>query len=363
MSTLVVRNTLSQVLRYFKGDSSQSILPFVSRPVRFFLLLLLIFNYRSLPLTWHIRIFYPGEVMRLRWLLLKNFSSRKAQNAWLGSISPVGKSPFAITSSYFDVASPDDCDFNMHLSNSSYAKTMDMARHGFLLRATPLQWSDGGWVALGATNYHFVREIPLGAGYEIRTRLGSWDGKWVYLISKFVTKSKSIPSSKSQSHRPDLLSIAKDILPATGEHTTNLDGTPGSSTPNPVPGAPRPSVTGLKDDETLHCTVVSQMCFKLGRLTVPPALVIAAAGFGVSPTKWTEILALRAVDRSPKPKSNVKTGEASAGMRTLLKGGWRDVPEGERWWEMAVAPFENERVRRLEVVAPLREGLEGARAL
>jgi hypothetical protein len=38
------------------------------------------------------------------------------------------------------------------------------------------------------------------------------------------------------------------------------------------------------DGATLHCVAVSVMCFKMGRITVPPAIVLATEGLTRSPT-------------------------------------------------------------------------------
>jgi hypothetical protein len=46
----------------------------------------------------------------------------------------------------------------------------------------------------------------------------------------------------------------------------------------------------------------------------------------------------------------------------FLKGGWRDVPEDERWWEDALdGPIEEQRKANLEILDPVRKGMEGAR--
>lgn len=110
--------------------------------------------------------------------------------------------------------------FGMHLSNSSYAKVrqllvhnqfalilhyllttsaqaLDSARLRVLWRAFPAWGVSGGVIALGgrfavcsdtarltvsATHYHFIREIPLFARYEVRISIASWDDKWVCFI-------------------------------------------------------------------------------------------------------------------------------------------------------------------------------------
>lgn len=50
-------------------------------------------------------------------------------------------------------------------------------------------------------------------------------------------------------------------------------------------------------------------CFKIGRLTLPPSLVLSYCGFG-KPSNWSRTAAL------------VKAGKQSSA--AWLKGGWRD---------------------------------------
>lgn len=82
-------------------------------------------------------------------------------------------------------ASPDESDYNMHLSNSSYAKVLDMLRLKFAIVHMSTVFRDGCWIALGATHLRFVREIPIGTKYEIRMYCGSWDNKWVSVWHSF----------------------------------------------------------------------------------------------------------------------------------------------------------------------------------
>ena len=116
---------------------------------------------------------------------------------------------------FLSISGLDECDFNGHLSNSSYAKVviiicklfMDVRAHEFLLRlwiplvsrqhlvcflcsfalvvglrylvscaeTNLLKYS----YLLKATHYHFIREIPMLASYEVRTSIAAWDHKWV----------------------------------------------------------------------------------------------------------------------------------------------------------------------------------------
>ena len=90
-------------------------------------------------------------------------------------------------------------------------------------------------------------------------------------------------------------------------------------------------------------------------MTVPPNLALWSSGFGVPKERWDEVKKYRL------GKKERKEGEPS--MRELLGGKWRDVPEEERWWEDAMKPFEEERMKRLGSVLKLREGIDGVKVM
>ena len=39
--------------------------------------------------------------------------------------------------------------------------------------------STGTLIFFKGTHYHFIREIPMLASYEVRTSIATWDQKWV----------------------------------------------------------------------------------------------------------------------------------------------------------------------------------------
>ena len=48
-------------------------------------------------------------------------------------------------------------------------------------------------------------------------------------------------------------------------------------------------------------------------------------------------------------------------LQRFLRGGWRELPEGQRWWEEALGgDIERRRARNLELVKGVKVGLEGA---
>ncbi|KAM6491307.1 hypothetical protein JOM56_013546 [Amanita muscaria] len=376
------------------------------RLLKYVIYLLVLLNVRSFPLAWHFRVFRPVFAVRARYLALRLrtlFLSRrqweKEEDKWLDNLCPVGQDPFNIQASHHSWASLDDSDYNIHLSNSCYAKACDAARLRAALKMFPMFFRAGGHMALAATHFEFIKEIPMFASYEVRVTIGSWDQKWLYLVCKFVTKpSKKSKQTESRvdSRNNDNITVTLNSRPfAMGLNTpdeNNLtlpSGTPaGTNAPPTVAntdtaldavstklGEPRsqglsndrprgPKVLLEPDGAILHAVAVSQGCFKIGRITVPPALALAINGFSVPPEEEFATYSpgnpppsfLKAKEFMAKP-----LGGNPSRMRDFLKGGWRGV-QGERWWEAALSgSIEEGRKKRLEVLNKLKTGLEDSR--
>ncbi|EMD32696.1 hypothetical protein CERSUDRAFT_87726 [Gelatoporia subvermispora B] len=429
--------------------AASAVASLVLRTFKTIALALFLLNIRSWPLSWHIRVFLPVYRLRFRYQLLRlrlfltlqPASVRRAVlSRWHDELSPVGQNPFDLCVRYRTWAGPDDCDFNMHLSNSCYAKILDSARFKYGLAACPTFFRTGGWMALGATHFKYYREIPIGSRYEMRVSIVAWDSKWVYIATRYVTapkksKSKSRGDSSSGSRAlpasdavpfPDMHTPADGL--ATGASTPRGTSANGNGTGNghaPFNGhgngnsnghanghtnghanghanghtngrATVPELPAEPDGATRHCVALSAMCFKIGRITVPPALALACDGFCAPPLStsdaesysgtnppphWKHVLALRganwlgrasaASDAHPAPIPEDSKGTQSAparpglaALRAFLTGGWRGVPPEERWWEQALGGVvEERRVAGMEMVRPLAEGLDGVGSL
>ncbi|KAF8870820.1 hypothetical protein BD779DRAFT_1680805 [Infundibulicybe gibba] len=365
--------------------------------------LLILINAKSLPLVWHWRVFKPAFELRLRYRLLRlrhMWKPRAVQvieeDAWLDSICPIGAHPFEKSISYHSRATIDDSDFNGHLSNSSYAKTIDSARFKAALAMFPHVFRVGGWMALAATHYHFIREVPMLSKYEIKVSIGAWDQKWIYVILRFVTKSKK-KSGKSGAKHGDVglhtpgtqdlfnasVRIPSDEISSTGT-PFSMNTPPHATSVNTVEELKAVSAgllaTDNTDDEVLHTIAVSQLCYKFGRITIPPALVIACNGFSAPPSpvaangsalsdgSASQPAAYSHANPPPhwgqvKAVMSKPAGGNTKALAALLKGGWRDVPENERWWDHALAGVEERRKSNLEILGMLRGGMEGLRAI
>lgn len=196
-------------------------------------------------------------------------------------------------------------------------------------------------------------------------------------MSKVVCKSKG---KKKQHIEQKLISPSDPIstqimaLRTPGPEGITSTGVPSLSvTPNPQNTAALDTenaldavVAGLSGEEpdgaTLHTIVISQLCFKVGRITVPPQLVLGTNGF-----TGAEGYSMA----SPHPEwANARKqmlkpyGGNAKKLKGLFIGGWREVPEGDRWWDHALGEaVETQRLKNLASIEGLRKGLEAARAI
>lgn len=172
-----------------------------------------------------------------------------------------------------------EIDYNLHKSNSTYFADLDVSRThlvSYLCRPSlaalarnsetkmildpktgqPIKGSMN--IMLGAVECSFKREIPAYKGYEMWSRVLSWDRKWVYIVTHYVPKGTAKPTSW-------------------------LD-----------PRFAKSKVRGSHDaaggwDKKIYATAVSKYVFKLGRFTVHPAYVLGGES-GLLPERpggWT----------------------------------------------------------------------------
>ncbi|KAG8753267.1 hypothetical protein FRC11_007573 [Ceratobasidium sp. 423] len=342
---------------------------FISGIVKWAIVAVLILNVKSWPGVWHLQVLLPLLRHRLSGLLNK----RGDGHEWWTSVSPVGRSVFPTPDGSDEGAlvvlkcraTLDDCDWNGHLSNSSYAKNLDPARMNMLLSWFPAFFNDGGMAALGAAHYQFIREIPINKKYEIRLSIGAWEDKWVYCIAKFVShtkpKPKPKPSNDTGANPPLIPSISTPATPLVTETPTPAEFVDPKSRNAPDLDAsrvdkelnstatPKPALqTHDADGALLHCIAVSAICFKHGRITVPPKVVLATSGYSLTEpgdkSNWLNAKRLRERGR--------------VAMSEFFRGGWK--MEDNKFWEVG-PKVEDERMRRLVELKKLTEGMNGLR--
>lgn len=149
----------------------------------FFLFLLL--NVKVLPGAWHVRVLHGIRTQT------NATTTRKA--------CPGGKEgkplfKYLVTETR---AAPLECDYNGHKSNSTYFSDLDINRTQLLARLFKDVLSASHYdrskrarhlnIALGSTCCVFRREIRPLQKCQIWSRVLSWDEKWVYIVSYFVS--------------------------------------------------------------------------------------------------------------------------------------------------------------------------------
>ncbi|OOF93383.1 hypothetical protein ASPCADRAFT_508541 [Aspergillus carbonarius ITEM 5010] len=137
------------------------------------LTLLLLATYKNLPWVWHLRIFHT--------LLPSQTHPFNPTHLFHPTITTT-RSPLS------------ECDYNIHKSNSTYFTDIDISHatlrarlFGSRVSLRPVSASSIIMI-LGGVQCVFRREIKPYQGYELWSRVLSWDGKWIYLVSHFVER-------------------------------------------------------------------------------------------------------------------------------------------------------------------------------
>lgn len=166
------------------------------------LAVLAVLSYKNLPFAYVLK-FYGGAFQHLvsqRGKYLKN--GRK--NTF--GITTESKGPLAIFEpvSYGSYVSPMEYDMFMHKSNSTYFADLDMARlkmmcyvfqkalfsymlneHKDFKKASVFNTP---FIPVARVECTFKKELKLFETYDIVSKVGAWDDKWLYVISKFVKR-------------------------------------------------------------------------------------------------------------------------------------------------------------------------------
>jgi hypothetical protein len=140
---------------------------------------------------------------------------------------------------------------------------------------------------------------------------------------------------------PPVAEVANGTTSTSAVNSSTMTPSPGLTTPSPAPapqsGNETPSASAqpslseerikaalnairIPEGSTLHAVAVSQYCYKLGRVTVPPRVALTACGFG-DPKRWERLVKIR----------DAPDGEKT--MRQILRGGWRDREVWGDFWD------------------------------
>jgi len=182
----------------------------------------------------------------------------------------------------------------------------------------------------------------------------------VYLLHKFVSR----PSKKSKG--------TQAITPSkSGSGSTTAVDTPIAATPSSQQGGDvaenlKAAASSLinttePDGAVVYTVAIAQLCFKIGRITVPPELAYAMNGLASTegyshenpPPHWKNVLELCSLEHGGSRKK----------MRAFMKGGWKDVKAEDRWWVKAMEGLKERNEKGLQVLGELKKAMEGARDL
>ncbi|OAP61526.1 hypothetical protein AYL99_03729 [Fonsecaea erecta] len=159
-------------------------------------ILFTLINLKSLPLAWHVRLFYR---MFTNWYTEARVRrSIKSQSEVSDSVHPLFE-PVSI----FSRSPLLETDYNLHKSNSTYFVDLDESRTVLMtkLLVPGLKQGDKDLereghkgrlsVILGSVHTSFHREIKPYERYEVRSRILAWDNKWIVVGSWFIRPASS----------------------------------------------------------------------------------------------------------------------------------------------------------------------------
>lgn len=229
-------------LKFFTGPGNKS---------RIFALVMAVVNWKSLPLMWTVRVWNA----MISHILVRKHHSHGPDKLFHAAVSETHVSLMEV-------------DYNVHKSNSTYFADLDVSRShlvSHLFASGVLKMHDNRRtrlvmdprdptrpakglfnVMLGAVECSFKREIKPYQRYEMWSRVLSWDRKWMYIVTYFVEAGAVRPRSWD--------------LPGRGQRVRDTAAVPADW------------------EKKVFATAVSKYVFKIGRLTVHPAVLIGASG-------------------------------------------------------------------------------------
>lgn len=155
--------------------------------------LYLLSSYKSLPGAYFIR-FYSTVFPHI---VLPYFTGLKTKN--LKRLAENKHACFgAVTMSTY--ASPFECDFYFHKSNSTYFEELDISRSELMTKVfQKLFLKSKRWPYIPVANVftNFLKEIKPFEKYQVTTFILCWDEKWIYVMSRFTKKNETILCSLS----------------------------------------------------------------------------------------------------------------------------------------------------------------------
>ncbi|EXJ58285.1 hypothetical protein A1O7_05710 [Cladophialophora yegresii CBS 114405] len=245
------------------GTSAAQLLTW-SHAWKLFLLVVVLLNLKAFPLVYHLRILngvrfvlrsqrHKPDIQPDQLFQPLVMSSRACQM----EVDALGHKS---NSTYFtdvDVA-------RAHLISTVFGKGIDRIRGDTSPNLLTKRPRSNFTVALGAVSCTFRREIMPYEKYDMWTRVLSWDEKWLYVVTHFVSKGAQIePKSIS------LYPRQQQKLPQDGHHNVNDDPFYAQQ-----PYSPEKQLRSAKSP--VVASALSKVVFKNGRITIPPHEMLKA---------------------------------------------------------------------------------------
>ncbi|KIX09014.1 uncharacterized protein Z518_00092 [Rhinocladiella mackenziei CBS 650.93] len=151
----------------------------------------------------------------------------------------------------------------VHLVTTMFGKGIDKIRGGTTMNGLSGKPHSKFTVALGAVSCTFKKEILPYEGYDMWTRVLSWDEKWVYLVTHFVKKGFKMGPKMSSLYPHQDKQAPKYEVDDNGDtsmfKTETTDSTCG---PAKAP---------------IAASALSKIVFKNGRITISPQQILEAS--------------------------------------------------------------------------------------
>ena len=196
-----------------------------------------------------------------------------------------------------------ECDYNLHKSNSTYFSDFDVGRLELLVSLCGLgmdrtkkelaeESNESFGIRLAGVSFNFKKEIKPYEGFEVWTRVLTWDEKWFYVIGHFVKKAAVKPKSYT------LQPWKKVTDRSNNGHAA--DEVAERSTPHPA----------------IFATGISKYVVKKGRRTIPPERVLRAS----------ELLPPKPADYESPPTSMTPNSEGTTISTAAISMGAKLTP-------------------------------------
>lgn len=236
----------------------------------------LLTQYQDLPFCMACKC--PGQLLRANECPILTDTNNKIRNfysfffRYLFDRRPIPRNVSLFQPTIWTSSTPlGDLDIMGHKSNSTYLSDLDVAR-SYHLCSLFRAWSKQGltiinpqkkensakpfYPVVGAVSCTFRKPIWPLQKYDIVTRLLSWDGKWMYLISHFVKKDAFKPRFFSDQPTRNTVNITHD----THDELLRKEN-------------------GGDSGSSILAMSVTKIVFKEARNTIPPAQFLRDCGY------------------------------------------------------------------------------------